>query len=185
LGFISSPRFLLIKIQTIMGAITEDNHFSIKTGRAFPTPAIMFGYGLMFFSLLLMFASILVGIVVLAVASYLVFNVGGFEAMDGKYRSYFYFLIFRVGSWKKVDMPDITILKKNMVSKAYGRSTSGIESKHIVYEITLLSKCHREKVKLLRLTDIEEAKFIMTSMVDILNVTPVDYSPKVISRRRR
>lgn len=154
---------------------TNPNKFKIHTGKYFPKPLILIGYICIIFGIIELMESLLIGLTLIIIGSYLSFNQAGFEIVDGRFRNFFYLLHFKIGKWQTSELSHIAIVKRRLVRKTYGgRTPVSVTEKQYVYEITLLSKTQLKRLKLLRLKDINQAEATADEIANLLNVKKID-----------
>ncbi len=147
----------------------------IHTGKYFPRPLNLIGYIAIVFGIINLIESPLLGLPLIIVGSYLSFNISGFEIENGRFRNFFYLLHFKIGKWKTSNLPNIAILKRRYARKTYGgRTPVSVTEKAYVYDITLLSDTQNERVKLLRVNDIDKAKIIEDQIATLLDLKKVE-----------
>ena len=147
----------------------------VHTGKYFPRPLNLIGYIGIVFGIIKLIESPLLGFPILIAGSYLSFNLAGFEIANGRFRSFFYLLNFKIGKWKTSDLPNIAILKRKFARRTYGgRTPVSITEKEFVYELTLLSETQETRLKLLRVNDIEKAKDLEDRIATLLDVKKID-----------
>ncbi len=155
--------------------MTNQTKLKIHTGKYFPRPLILIGYIGILFGVIKLIGSPLLGVPIILVGSYLSFNLAGFEIENGRFRSFFYLLHFKIGKWKTSDLPNIAILKRRFVRKTYGgRTPVSVTEKAFVYDITLLSETQATRERLLRVNHIDKAKTIENQIATLLDVKKID-----------
>lgn len=155
--------------------MTSHNKLKIHTGKYFPKPFNLIGYIGISFGIIEIVESPLLGFTLIIIGSYLSFNIGGFEIQNGRFRTFFYLLNFKIGKWKTSDLPHIAILKRRFVRRTYGgRTPVSVTEKESVYEITLLSETQQTRLKLLRVNDIDKAKVLENQIANLLDVKKID-----------
>ncbi len=93
-------------------------------------------------------------------------------------------------NFKKLDeitlskFPFISILVKNYYRETYGRSTNKVTEKMIIYSVVLLSKNHRNRIKIGGFDTREEAKQFLLEISDKYSKQPVKYAPQVSEKTR-
>ncbi len=153
----------------------NQNKFKIHTGKYFPRPLILIGYICIIFGIIELIESLLIGLTLIIIGSYLSFNQAGFEIEDGRFRNFFYLLHFKIGKWQTSELPHIAIVKRRLVRKTYGgRTPVSVTEKNHVYEIILVSETQLKRLILLRLKDIDQAKSTADEIANLLNVRKID-----------
>lgn len=155
--------------------MTSHHKLKVHTGKYFPKPIILIGYICIIFGIIELMESLLIGLTLIIIGSYLSFNQAGFEIEDGRFRNFFYLLHFKIGKWQTSELSHIAIVKRRLVRKTYGgRTPVSVTEKQYVYEITLLSKTQLKRLKLLRLKDINQAEATVDEIANLLNVKKID-----------
>ena len=151
------------------------------------------GYTLMFAGVLLLISAwsepvaIFVSTLVILLGGYLSFTKHGVELdpEQRKYRVYKEFLGSQWGAWHSFEsFPDISVLRKNMVEKGFSRGQVELNMRDLVYDITLLSKTHREKLVIRRVSDQDLASSDAKELAEVLGVRYCKYAPKISERTR-
>ena len=155
--------------------MTNQTRLKIHTGKYFPRPLNLIGYIAIVFGIIKLLEFHLFGLPLIIVGSYLSFNLSGFEIEDGRFRNFFYLLNFKIGKWETSELPNIAILKRRYARKTYGgRTPVSVTEKAFVYDITLVSEKQDERIKLLRVNDIDKAKVIEDQIATLLDLKKID-----------
>lgn len=148
---------------------------TIHTGKYFPRPLILIGYFAMVLGVAKLIEISIVGIPFIIGGAYLSFNLSGFEIKDGRFRNFFYLLHFKIGKWRRSDLPNIAILKRRFVRKTYGgRTPVSVTERESIYDITLLSDTQEKRIRLMKTNDLERAKVIEDQIATLLVLKKVD-----------
>jgi len=160
-----------------------------KFGKSFPLPAVFVGYlfsALGFISIIT--GNLIIGAIVFTIGTFAAFTSSGIllDPARSNYKVYSkYFGIIKSGSWESLDgFPCISVLRsrKSSTTHNYGVSRSDTETS---YEITFLSKNHRNKLVFKSVEDPDIAIKEARDIADYIGKELVKFNPKVTSRKRR
>ena len=174
-----------------MGRLIPD-YISAKTEYLFSPPGIYAGYGFMILGVV---SSVLtvsaVGVFGILLGVFLSLTHYGVKLDTANKRLKQYFSVFgiRTGKWEDVYLyPYLCIMKSNTSYTAYGQTSIGSTYSDTSFDVYILDKTHRNKIKLQTFSDQEKALANAKALAQKVGIEYTIYNPpisaKTKSRRR-
>ena len=154
----------------------------------FPPAVKSIGYVSMFFGMLFLFASPLIGLGMALGGTVVAFLKSGvqIDKESKRVRDYTGLFHFKMGTWEPMDgFSDITVLRKRITTTAFSRANRPTTtSDEEVFDICLTDKSHRRKRIIQRLENADVASRRAEELGEILQVKYGPYNPEISAATR-
>ncbi|MGE0637517.1 MAG: hypothetical protein AB7P01_13820 [Bacteroidia bacterium] len=162
-----------------------------KTENLFSPPGVFAGYIFTAIGAIALVAGGVAGILPLALGVFLSFTHYGvkLDTANKKLKQYFSCFFIRTGKWEDIFLhPYICIMRVNKSYTAYGQTSVGTSFTDTSFDVFLLDKTHRDKIKIEVCPSEKEALSTAKALANKLGVEYTVYNPpisaKTKSRRR-
>ena len=152
-------------------------------GKVFSPIAVFFGYFFLIFGIILLYSNILLGLLLILFGGCVSLTRTGieFDIAGQKFKEYTNIFYVKIGSWQPLDnYVFLTVLKSKITYKSHSRSNvSMTTSSEIYFDLFILTKSHRKKIRIGRHESKEEALIDARILSEKLGMQLVDYNPEV------
>ena len=173
----------------------ETEVIDYNTGKVFPRPLVFAGYVCLVTALYFMYNRIInpiESIGLLFIGGFASFTSAGvqIDIVNKKYREYSSYFGLERGQWKSFETyTDIAVLGTREIQTSYSLTNVEMTERQKYFDICLLDKTHRDKLKIKRFIDKEQAIQDAKDLSEKLGVQFTTYNPQISSttraRRRR
>ncbi len=158
-----------------------------KLGKAFSPTAVIAGYVILGLGVLFLLGNIFIGIGLIAAACFVCFTGTGvqIDIKDKKYKEYTIIYFINNGKWKPFgEFVNLAILTTRQSYTTYSGSNRSMTSTDKYFDIFLLNKSHRQKLRVGRHKKRESAMESAKELAAKLGIPFVEYSPEISERTR-